>query len=211
MESVSPSFELERAPPFCFHELRPGLGIYVGRLPSNLTPSEEAFERLWAAHPADYPLITVHGRVVKTPRWQQAFGRDYVFAGRAHVALPAPPEIEAFLAWGRGAVDARLNGAVVNWYDARLGHYIGPHRDSREGLVPGSPVVNISLGEERPFRLRPWKGRGFRDFPATHGAVFVIPYATNLAMTHEAPRLARLRGRRVAVTLRAFEEEAASP
>ena len=41
------------------------------------------------------------------------------------------------------------------------------------------------------------------------GGVFVMPYATNLAWTHEVPHFARDRGRRVSVTLRAFGTRAA--
>jgi hypothetical protein len=48
----------------------------------------------------------------------------------------------------------------------------------------------------------PWKGEGFRDFAARDGAVFVLPYATNLAYTHEVPHSAASRGRRISITLR---------
>ena len=70
--------------------------------------------------------------------------------------------------------------------------------------MPGSPIVTISFGEERTFRLRPWKGKGFTDFAATHGSVLVMPYETNLAWTHEVPARKKLEGKRISVTLRAF-------
>jgi alkylated DNA repair dioxygenase AlkB len=108
-------------------------------------------------------------------------------------------------------VDARLNGVGVNWYDARLGHSIGAHRDHREGLVAGAPLTTVTFGEERPFRVRPWKGRGYTDFAAPPGSVFVMPYATNLVATHEVPLLSRHRGRRISVTMRAFAARASAP
>jgi alkylated DNA repair dioxygenase AlkB len=43
-----------------------------------------------------------------------------------------------------------------------------------------------------------------RDFRASHGTVFVMPFATNQRWTHEVPRTKRHRGRRISVTLRAF-------
>ena len=95
---------------------------------------------------------------------------------------------------------------LVNWYDGNLGHYIGKHRDDTRDLVKGSPIVTISFGEERPFRLRPRKGNGFTDFPAREGAVFVMPWETNLEWTHEVPCHRKHQGRRISVTLRAFEE-----
>ena len=37
----------------------------------------------------------------------------------------------------------------------RLDHYIGAHRDSTASMIEGVPIVTVSLGEERAFRLRP--------------------------------------------------------
>lgn len=85
-----------------------------------------------------------------------------------------------------------------------LGHYIGRHRDSTRNMVEGAPIVTVSFGERRNFRLRPCKGKGFKDFPATDGTVFIMPYETNLAWTHEVPKSAKLRGRRISITFRAF-------
>ena len=58
----------------------------------------------------------------------------------------------------------------------KLQHYIGKHRDSVQNMIRGAPIVTISLGETRMFRLRPWKEKGFSDFVAESGAVFLIPY-----------------------------------
>ena len=83
-----------------------------------------------------------------------------------------------------------------------------------EGVVfdeEGAPIVTLSLGEERVFRLRPWKGKGFRDFPTTNRTALVLPYATNRAWTHEVPHAARFTGRRISVTFRAFEQAAVNP
>ena len=148
------------------------------------------------------------GKLVKTPRWQQAFGRDYQYTGRTNRALPVPNDLRALLTWTNNVVDERLNGILLNWYDGKLGHYIGRHRDSRTNMIEEAPIVTISLGEDRLFRLRPWKKKGqMADFPATTGTVFIMPYKTNLAWTHEVPRSAKQRGRRISVTFRAFGPE----
>lgn len=95
--------------------------------------------------------------------------------------LPVPPLTEP-----------RLNCPLRNRYDGPLGHCIGPHHDHAEDLVEGTPIVTVSFGEERVF-------------PAPDGPVFVMPYDTDLAWKHEVPKSARCRGRRISVTLRAFE------
>lgn len=191
---------------FTHHALSESHVFFTGQLPNDLLPDDAGFQILWSLHPAEYHWIKIHGRLVQTPRHQTAYERDYHYTGRVNKALPAPDTVKPFLDWGKTLIDARLNGILVNWYDGKLGHYIGAHRDSRTNMIVGAPIVTISLGEARVFRLRPWKATGFRDFPATNGSVFIEPFNTNLAWTHEVPHAARFHGRRISVTLRAFEK-----
>jgi alkylated DNA repair dioxygenase AlkB len=179
--------------------------FYTGALPDTLRVDEAGFEALWALHPEGFHEIMMHGRKVETPRWQQAYGHDYRYTGNTNRALPIDPLMAPLLAWCQEAVDARLNGLLFNWYDGARGHYIGAHRDSTIGLVEGTPVVTISLGEARPWRLRPWKGKGFEDVEATEGGVFILPWETNQRYTHEVTAPARATGRRISITARAFE------
>ncbi|XAY03373.1 alkylated DNA repair [Paraconexibacter sp. AEG42_29] len=153
------------------------------------------------------------------PRWQQAYVRDYAFSGRVSAALDLPPVLQPFVSWSRDVIDPRLNGVLVNWYaspgdeiddgeTSSAGDYIGPHRDSRDGLIVGAPIVTISLGGLRTFRLRPYREKGPAvDVPLHNGAVVVVPFDTNLAYTHEVPRPRSTKGevgRRISITLRAF-------
>ena len=165
---------------------------------------EDAFERLWAEHPVDYHEIVIHGKRVKTPRWQQAYGQNYAYTGSQNKALPLHRINPEYLEWCREHIDQRLNGLLINWYEGRARHYIGKHRDAAKGLVKGSPIVTISHGEERLFRLRPHGGKGFRDFTVGNGDVLVMPWETNQAFTHEVPHFQRYKERRISVTLRAF-------
>ena len=181
--------------------------ILTGELPVELVLNPMEFEQLWEMHPQDFHLVKIHGRLVPTPRWQQAFGWDYHYSGQVNSALPVPPILEPFLGWSCRAIDVRLNGILVNWYDGRKGQYIGAHRDSTVMMIEGAPIVTISLGEERVFRLRPWKGTGFIDFPVRNGTVIVMPYVTNKYWTHEVPHFRDRTGRRISVTLRGFVNE----
>lgn len=178
--------------------------VYVGHLPNHLVPDQAQFEKLWNLHPAEYPEILMHGKLVKTPRWQQSYGHDYRYPGQSNAALPIPDLLIPYRDWAKAAIDPRLNGLLLNWYDGKLGHYIGKHRDIITGLIAGSPIVTISLGEERVFRLRPWRGQGWVDIPMSNGTVVIMPWATNAAWTHEVPRSTRYQGRRISVTVRAF-------
>ncbi len=105
------------------HALDDGHRFFIGRLPQELGPNVAGFEALCVLHPDDYHVLQIHGRPLKTPRWQQAYGADYHYTGRTNAALPVPAELEPFRDWARRAVDARLNGLLLNWYDGDLGHY----------------------------------------------------------------------------------------
>lgn len=192
------------ATPLICHQLPDNFHFYSGNLPAALVLSPEQFEAVWDLHPTDYHEIRVPGGVQKTPRFQQAYGVDYHYTGRVNKALPVPDLIRPLITWAKTSVDSRLDGVLLNWYDGSLRHYIGKHRDSIKNMVRGAPIVTLSFGEKRVFRLRPWKGAGFIDFPAENGTVFVMPYATNLAFTHELARGTKFQGRRISVTLRAF-------
>lgn len=186
------------------HDLDGTHALHAGRLPADLLVDPARFERLWALHPDDYHVIRIHGRSVPTPRWQQAYGRDHVYTGQVNRGLPVPPTLEPFLAWAQSAVDPRLDALLLNWYDGRLGHYIGPHHDNSRQMVEGTPIVTVSLGEARTFRLTHPRTKQRHDFAADDGAVFVMPYDSNLAWKHEVPRSARHQGRRISVTVRAL-------
>lgn len=181
--------------------------IFVGRLPRHLMPSPLQWESLWNLLPPQRAVVAML-RAVRIPRWQQAFERSYAFGGAGSVALPTPPELQPYWDYGRCQIDGRLNGLLVSWYDGRAGHYLGPHHDQEQGLVPGSPIVMIALGALRVMRFT--RTANFREqiheVPTPSGSVMVLPADTNRAWKHSMARLPWCQGRRINITLRAFSE-----
>lgn len=190
---------------FICHEIDKNHKFWTGNIPDYLSFNLGDFDILWNMHPCDFHEIKIHGRLVKTPRWQQAYGVDYHYTGRVNEALPIPLLLKLLFSWSKENIDRRLNGILLNWYDGKLHHYIGKHRDSTINMIHGSPIVTISLGEERIFRLRPWQGEGYKDFITKDGYVFLMPYETNKAWTHEVPFSKKYQGRRISITIRAFK------
>jgi alkylated DNA repair dioxygenase AlkB len=190
------------------HDLGDGYLFKEGRLPADLNWDKSTFEQAWSLHPEGKHQILMHGRLVQTPRWQQAYGADYHYTGRVNEALPVPALFQPLLDWAQREIDAALNGILLNWYEGP-GHYIGPHNDSTVNMIKATPIVTISFGETRVFRLS--KGvrdaRKVSDFPAPDGTVFVMPYDTNLAWKHSVPKSTKYVGRRISVTFRAFERD----
>jgi hypothetical protein len=211
---------------FELRTLSGGHHIWLGRLPEGLLGDSRAtgqrlFEEVWDLR-TERPMIRPRGSWVESPRWQQAYGRNYTFAGQTAEALEITTELMPFLEWGAGSIDGRLNGLLLNWYAARGGDigggrkskdgdYIGAHHDKSKELVDGSRIVTISLGAARTFRVRASKVAAPFDFAVTNGTVIVMPFATNLAFTHEVLKPRRGEdGRRISITLRAFADEPAA-
>ena len=175
------------------------------RLPAELLRNQADFDKLWRLHPQDPPRIFIHGRHVALPRWQQAYGRNYLFSGQTSVARPVPALLKPYLNWAQSNLDLRINGLLLNWYDGRLGHYIGAHRDSTSGLADTSSIFMISLGGSRLLRLRPVKQTGFLDLEIIHGDVIIMPLSTNKHFKHEVPAFKHQRNKRISITMRCFE------
>lgn len=188
-------------------ELPGGYALELAALPERLRAEGETFERLWGLHPPQRPRLTLSGRSVTLPRWQQAYGRDYRFSGSVSRALPVPDALQPYLAWARTAIDSRLNGLLLNWY-ADGEDYIGPHSDDTRDLQSDSPIVTIALGAERVFRLHPRGGGRRVDLLLASGRAVILSWGTNRAFKHSVPRSRRVADRRMSITLRAFRDAA---
>ena len=166
--------------------------------------SDKAFRVIWNIHPEEFHTVKMYGKEILTPRWQQAYGKNYNYSGSINNALPIPELFEVFLNWSQRHIDTRLNGLLLNWYDGQKDHYIGPHRDDTRDLFEQSPIVTIALGQERIFRMRKYGKKGFKDITIRNGGVIIIPWETNKIWTHEVPKFKKYDGKRVSITLRAY-------
>lgn len=181
--------------------LEPGLSCLIGRIPPELDWDKVTFDAVWNRHP-----VKMLGKWIEVPRWQQAYGANYTYTGSRNNTLPVPQLLAGLLHWTKREIDERLNGLLLNWFEGS-GDYIGPHNDSTKALVQGAPIVTVSFGETRLFRLEQGTGpaRRVHDFDAVAGTVFMLPFATSLSWKHSVPKRARYRGRWISVTFRAFE------
>lgn len=162
----------------------------------------KAFKELWDTHPDHYHTVKMWGKEVLTPRWQEAQGKSYSYSQTVNKAKPIHPLTKPYLEWGQANIAKRLNGLLINWYDPAHKHYIGKHHDSTKGLQDQSPIVTISLGERRIFRIRRSKKH---DIILENGDVLVMPWDINELYTHEVPHFARYTDKRISITLRAFK------
>lgn len=180
--------------------------IQVGTLPPSLQAAYD-FEALWNHHPKEFDVVKMYDRLVKTPRWTQNYLRSYWYTGVMHEAVPLPTDFQPFLDWANakqpaGNVDA-YNHVLVNWYEDGS-HYIGPHSDSEKSIRPNSPILSISLGQERLFRVRDKATKKIvLEHPMKDNTFLVMGGTMQTHYTHEVPKTAKAGvGRRINITLR---------
>lgn len=178
--------------------------IWKGELPEEFSYTKEKFDTLWNLHPTEFHTVKILGKEVNTPRWQQAYGKDYRYTGAKQNALEVPEILKTYQTWCQENINPDFNGLLLNWYEGTKKHYIGAHRDDTRDLVNEKPIVTISLGEERIFRLRPYGEKSYQDFLMQHGTVIILPWETNLHWTHEVPHFVRFKSKRISITLRVF-------
>lgn len=181
------------------------------------------FDRVWNLHPVEFAVVNVFGKKL-TPRWQQAFGRDYNFSRVNHQALPITDlYLIRLLEWSNrhansgalpltGGVPVKFNSALINFYQDG-NHYIGPHSDNEKELVAGAPIYSFSFGQERDFRVtrRPSESIEFEPLSIAmpDNSLIVMGGEMQRHYKHAVPKraLSKCPNRRINITFRQFVEK----
>ena len=168
------------------------------------------FDELWKLHPKERGKVLVFGE--KTiPRYQQSYLRDYTFSGVNAKAMPLPNEFKRFLDFVNSIPEynGNFNQVLLNWYENGL-HHIGSHSDSESQLIPDSPIVTISLGAERTFRIRNKDKKIEKDIKTENGLVMVMGGKFQKEFKHEIVKINGKKGentgKRISITFRQFIE-----
>jgi alkylated DNA repair dioxygenase AlkB len=126
-----------------------------------------------------------------------------------HEKLPVPELFLPFFLWASSLGYGKFNQMFVNWYKDG-NHYIGKHSDDEKQLRKDSPIVSVSLGATRKFRIRKKGEKGFRDILLPHGTVIVMGGKFQKEFTHEVPKIIGEKGKKVGprinITFRQFVE-----
>jgi alkylated DNA repair dioxygenase AlkB len=177
-----------------------------------LIPSHPPLSVLWELHPVEFGAVRIMGREIPTPRWQQSYDRAYWYSGMLHEAPPLPPAFQPFKNWVNTLFDRQwtFNQTLINWYENGH-HYIGPHSDDTRQLVNASPIVSISLGQPRLFRIRKKNNKeNVLDLEMPNGTYVVMGGKMQESFTHEVPKVQGKKGEalghRVNITFRCFKD-----
>lgn len=166
----------------------------------SIPPLQYDFEQLWNLHPREYNTVIIYGKSINTPRYQQAYEKPYYFSGKLHQALPLPNEYKCFYDWAK--TRDPYNSVLINWYEHGQ-HYISKHSDSEPCIVRGSPIMTISLGAERMFRVRAKSNNLIHeDLILKDESYLVMCGEMQQHFTHEIPKTMKECGKRISITFR---------
>lgn len=135
--------------------------------------------------------------------WHGDPGVGYRYSGIEHPAAGWTPELLAVRDRIEALLGVRPNGVLLNRYrDGR--DSIGRHSDREDDLVPGSPIVGVSLGAARTMRIRPAGGRASdgTSVPLRDGSLLLMHGDCQRALTHEVRKDPAVTGERISLTFR---------
>ena len=165
------------------------------------------FDTLWALHPANLGQIKMYDKIIETPRYSQCYGVPYWYSGMLHTPTSnLPVEFEPFKAWAKDI--GTFNQILINWYESGE-HYISKHTDDEKQIVPNSPILSISLGSTRTFRIRKIKNKEIiLDLPMPDQSYVIMGGEIQKHYTHEVPKTVSKKtpvGQRINITFRTLK------
>jgi hypothetical protein len=187
---------------------------------------------LWALKPNHKTYVRMPQGLVATPRVQQSYLRDYAFSCIvAEAPKDLPPILEPWLKWANHILHTcediepqfrnktlleesegcfrklDFNQILINWYKDGL-DYISAHSDSEKQLVPQAPILSVSLGATRTFRIRA-KDMSYKyDIVMPDRTYVIMGGRMQQECTHEVPKISGQKGKvvgpRINITFRIF-------
>lgn len=175
----------------------------------------DIFEKTLKYNSDEESKIKIHGKEIKIPRSQVAYGDpgvSYKFSGIKVEARSWDQDTELcnLLRCLKNKVEKfigqKFNFVLINRY-ANGNEYIGFHSDDERDIVEGSSIVGISLGAEREFKFKPKKFIPVNipenlEITLANGSIVTMNYPTNDHWMHSIPKRAKIRTPRISLTFR---------
>jgi alkylated DNA repair dioxygenase AlkB len=182
--------------------------IEMGNLPDGLKNTD--FDTLWSVHPDNYNQIKIYNKLVDMPRYTETYLKNYIYSNVEHKAKPLPQEFKPFFECAN-KLDSTVdyNQVLVNWYE-NGNHYISAHCDDEKQLIDEHPIISISLGAERVFRIRDKETKKIvKDIVMKDGTYLIMGGKMQHRFTHEVPKITgnvgEKTGKRINITFRKFK------
>jgi len=192
-------------------KLGQGAWLGMGQLPVDQLIN---IRDLWKLRPPDRAkIVTKSQGTIEVARWTQAYNIPYRFSNTWHPALPIPDLVRPLFDWVNTTLGfGTFHQLLINFYGDGTDH-LGAHSDSTEQLAPDSPIVSISFGARRTFRLHDFEtNQKIRDIQLQDGQILVMGNTFQKVFKHSVVKIGGAKGKsvssRVNITLRQFSAEA---
>jgi len=184
-----------------------------------LPMTQEHFDAAWDCRPDAPSKVKIYGKIIDTPRLMQTYLRPYTFSGLPHTAkdeIPVP--FHRYMWWAQHhsfplpdgtSKKYNFNQMLVNWYE-NGNNYIGAHGDDEKELADGTPIISISFGATRKFRIREKTTKNIvHDIDLDDGTCVIMGGNMQKTHTHEIVKVNGDKGLkigpRINITIREFK------
>jgi alkylated DNA repair dioxygenase AlkB len=150
------------------------------------------FERLQADIPWRQQRRVMYERELDVPRLTASYRLD-------DPSLPEPLAEAAALAAREFGVE--FNSVGLNLYRDQHDS-VAPHNDRLGDLVPGHPIVLLSLGDTRRMRIQGKQSRAKLELDLEPGSLLLMDYETQLHYDHGIPKQRAAVGPRISLAFR---------
>jgi alkylated DNA repair dioxygenase AlkB len=185
-------------------KLPPGFQYFPGFLP--LSDSQRLFEQLKHEVKWSSRRIRLFGKEVPEPRltaWYGEPGAAYTYSGLRLEPEPWVPSLLELRARAEKQCACRFNSVLLNLY--RNGQdSMGWHRDNEPELGARPTIASLSLGAERDFRIRPYRGAAHEaiTLKLENGSLLLMEGESQERFEHSLPKRARVADARINLTWR---------
>jgi len=193
-------------------EARERLSPPVRFLEGVITPDEADALLKWCRHqiPWEAGEVVVFGKRHPIPRrhcWFAPAGVVYRWSGTTMEPNAMPDALKVLTERLHEQLGVHFPTALANLYRDGSDR-MGWHRDDEALLGPKPPVVSLSLGASRDFKMRPRGGGPAHTLPLLHGSVLLMEAGCQDHWEHALPPRKRVHGPRVNLTFRPLAQGA---
>lgn len=161
--------------------------------------------------PEERGVVSCYGKVHPKPRFDKVYGDKgvtYKYSGVKYDTAPWPPILLDLKSHLETQLRSEFNFCVVNWY-MNGQDYVSAHQDNEPGIDQKTPIVSVSLGTTRKFRIRNKKTRKITlEKRLKHGDIFVMGGRRfQKDYTHEIVKQSKrlVRSLRISITFRKWQ------
>ena len=177
---------MSRAKEIITHKLNETAWIDQCKLPDDL---KIVFEEVWSFKPEEFEQVKMYGKMMTCPRWTRSFGKSYAYSGIRHEAEPIPKTLQPIFDWANSLNVGVFHQMLINFYIGPS-HGISAHSDAEKDLIENAPIVSVSLGAERTFRIRQKSDKSvIKDLQMPNRSYLIMKGTMQKDFTHEVPKM----------------------